>query len=52
MVFSHDLAYERLTGGTLKGTLKYHLRRNFLRFAPNIAQRNFVYVAGALCSRT
>lgn len=51
MVFNHDLAYERLVGGDLKGTLKYHLRRGLLKIAPDIAQRNFVYVAGALCCK-
>lgn len=51
MVFTHDLAYEQLIAGRLKGSIKHNIRKAMLRVAPKFAQRNFVYMAGALCSK-
>lgn len=50
MVFAHDMEYEQYLSGRAKGWLKYQVRHNLLRFAPKIAVRNMVYMAGALCS--
>jgi SAM-dependent methyltransferase len=50
-VFPHDLAYEQLGSGQMKGALKYYIRRGMLNIAPKIAMRNLVYMAGALCSK-
>ncbi len=50
MVFPHDIEYEQHLAGNAKGWAKYHIRQNFLRFAPKSAVRNMVYMAGALCS--
>lgn len=50
MVFAHDLAYEQYLAGSAKGRIKYSLRSAFLKIAPKLAVRNFVYMAGAVCS--
>jgi SAM-dependent methyltransferase len=52
MVFTHDLAYEQLVSGDLKGRLKHLVRKTALRAVPDLAQRTFVYMAGVLCSRS
>lgn len=50
MIFAHDIEYEQYLSGRAKGWLKYQIRQNLLRFAPKVAVRNMVYMAGALCS--
>lgn len=49
MIFAHDMEYEQYLSGRAKGWVKYQIRQNLLRYAPSIATRNMVYMAGALC---
>ena len=50
-VFAASLEYERFIGGSLRGTVKYCLRRTALAIAPGIAPWLFSYIGGAVCRR-
>lgn len=50
MIFANDIEYEQYLSGRAKGWIKYQIRQNLLRYAPTIATRNMVYMAGAICS--
>lgn len=51
-VFAHDLEYEVLCGGKLRGTLKYYIRAGLLQLFGNRATRHMMYMAGAHCKKT